>query len=121
MYTNTAYGDYPTLLPQYAQGKDFSKGLFTNWMLLNYNKPVQVSSTLGVYHSNYTVDEDIKTYWSAKTGNSGEWFQTDLEKFLRLMRFKLIMPTKMSSLWEKRSAKCISIKSMVLMMAKTGK
>jgi hypothetical protein len=28
MYCNTAYGDYPTYLPQYAQGKDFSKGLF---------------------------------------------------------------------------------------------
>ena len=47
-------------------------------MLLNYNKPVQVSSTLGGYQPNYAVDEDIKTYWSAKTGNSGEWFQTDL-------------------------------------------
>lgn len=78
MYSNTAYGDYPTLLPQYAQGKDFTKGLFTGWMLLNYNKPVQVSSTLGGYHSNYAVDEDIKTYWSAKSGNAGEWFQTDL-------------------------------------------
>jgi hypothetical protein len=29
--------------------------------VLNYNKPVQVSSTLGGYHSNYAVDEDIKT------------------------------------------------------------
>jgi len=47
-------------------------------MLLNYNKPVQVSSTLGAYQANFAVDEDIKTYWSAKTGNSGEWFQTDL-------------------------------------------
>jgi hypothetical protein len=27
---------------------------------------------------NLAVDEDIKTYWSAKTGNAGEWFQTDL-------------------------------------------
>ena len=27
MYCNTAYGDYPTYLPQYAQGKDFTKGL----------------------------------------------------------------------------------------------
>ena len=78
MYSNTAYGDYPTLLPQYAQGKDFTKGLFTGWMLLNYNKPVQVSSTVGGYQPNYAVDEDIKTYWSAKSGNSGEWFQTDL-------------------------------------------
>ncbi len=78
MYCNTAYGDYPTYIPQYAQGKDFTKGLFAGWMLLNYNKPVQVSSTLGGYHANYAVDEDIKTYWSAKTGNAGEWFQTDL-------------------------------------------
>ncbi len=78
MYCNTAYGDYPTLLPEYAKGKDFSKGLFTGWMLLNYQKPVQVSSTLGGYQANFAVDEDIKTYWSAKTGDKGEWFQTDL-------------------------------------------
>ncbi|MCL1664839.1 discoidin domain-containing protein [Elizabethkingia ursingii] len=78
MYTNTAYGDYPTYLPQYAQGKDFSKGLFAEWMLLNYQKPVQVSSTLGGFQPNLAVDEDIKTYWSAKTGNAGEWYQTDL-------------------------------------------
>jgi len=78
MYTNTAYGDYPTYLPQYAQGKDFSKGLFAGWMLLNYQKPVQVSSTLGGFQPNLAVDEDIKTYWSAKTGNAGEWYQADL-------------------------------------------
>jgi len=78
MYCNTAYGDYPTLLPEFAQGKDFSKGLFAGWMLLNYEKPVQVSSTLGGYHANFAVDEDIKTYWSATSGDKGEWFQTDL-------------------------------------------
>ncbi|MCT3948030.1 discoidin domain-containing protein [Elizabethkingia anophelis] len=78
MYTNTAYGDYPTYLPQYAQGKDFSKGLFAGWTLLNYQKPVQASSTLGGFQPNLAVDEDIKTYWSAKTGNAGEWYQTDL-------------------------------------------
>ena len=78
MYSNTAYGDYPTLLPEFAQGKDFTKGLFPGWMLLNYQKPVQVSSTLGGYQPNLAVDEDIKTYWSAKSGNSGEYFQTDL-------------------------------------------
>lgn len=78
MYCNTAYGDYPTLLPKFAQGRDFSKGLFAGWMLLNYEKPVQVSSTLGGYHANFAVDEDIKTYWSAASGEKGEWFQTDL-------------------------------------------
>lgn len=78
MYCNTAYGDYPTYLPEYAKGKDFTKGLSAGWMLLNYQKPVQVSSTLGGYQPNFGVDEDIKTYWSAKTGNAGEYFQSDL-------------------------------------------
>lgn len=78
MYCNTAYGDYPNFLPEYAKGKDFTKGLFSGWMLLNYHKPVQVSSTLGGFQANYAVDEDMKTYWSAQTGKKGEWFQTDL-------------------------------------------
>jgi len=46
--------------------------------LLNYNKPVQVSSTLGGYVPNNAVDEVTKTYWSATSGNAGEWIQTDL-------------------------------------------
>lgn len=76
MYCNTAYGDYPTYLPK--KEADHLKSLFSGWMLLNYNKPVQVSSTLGGFQPNYAVDEDMKTYWSAKTGNANEWFQTDL-------------------------------------------
>lgn len=78
MYCNTSYGDYPTYLPAYAKERDFTKDMFAGWMLLNYQKPVQTSSTLGGYHANYAVDEDIKTYWSAKTGDKDEWFQTDL-------------------------------------------
>ena len=76
LYCNTAYGDYPTYLPQTQT--NHIEGPFAGWMLLNYNKPVVVSSTLGSYQPNYAVDEDIKTYWSAKTGNVGEWIQTDL-------------------------------------------
>ena len=52
--------------------------MFTGWMLLNYNKPVAVSSTLGGYAANFSVDESMKTYWSAASGNKGEWLQTDL-------------------------------------------
>jgi xylan 1,4-beta-xylosidase len=68
MHCNTAYGDYPTRLD----------GAFTGWMLLNFNKPVTVSSTLGGFAPNFAVDEDIKTYWSAATGDGGEWIQSDL-------------------------------------------
>ncbi|HYF32799.1 MAG TPA: family 43 glycosylhydrolase [Chitinophagaceae bacterium] len=76
LYTNTVFGDYPHYLPT---GKaDHLASRFTGWMLLNYNKPVAVSSTLGGYAANHAVDENIKTYWSAKTGNRAEWLQSDL-------------------------------------------
>ena len=76
LYSNTAYGDYPTYLP--SQNKNHLEANFSGWMLLNYNKPVQVSSTLGGFQANYAVDEDIKTYWSAKTANKGEYLISDL-------------------------------------------
>nr|WP_068888997.1 family 43 glycosylhydrolase [Pedobacter panaciterrae] len=76
MYMDAAFGDYPHYLPTGAQ--DHLKSGFTGWMLLNYNKPVTVSSTLGSFYANNAVDESIKTYWSAKTANKGEWVQTDL-------------------------------------------
>ena len=76
MYTNTAFGDYPHYLP--GDTIDHLKSRFTGWMLLNYKKPVMVSSTYGNYAANNAVDESIKTYWSAATANKGEWIQTDL-------------------------------------------
>ncbi|TCZ72237.1 discoidin domain-containing protein [Flaviaesturariibacter aridisoli] len=81
MYCNTAFGDYPHYLPGAARADGYSPngdGGFTGWMLLNYNKPVQVSSTLGGYAANNAVDESIKTYWSAVSGGPGEWLQSDL-------------------------------------------
>jgi xylan 1,4-beta-xylosidase len=85
MYCNTAFGDYPQKAP-YASGgiKGINSGMpnqhgnFTGWMLLNYKKPVTVSSTLGSFYANNVNDESIKTYWSAATANKGEWIQTDL-------------------------------------------
>ena len=76
LYSNTAYGDYPTFLP--SQKKNHLQESFSGWMLLNYNKPVQVSSTLGGFQPNFSNDEDIKTYWSAKTGAKDEYLISDL-------------------------------------------
>lgn len=78
LYSNTSYGDYPHYIPNKNANHDESQ--FTGWMLLNYNKPVQVSSTLSAFTANNAVDENLKTYWSARTGNAGEWIQTDLGK-----------------------------------------
>ncbi|PSL48011.1 F5/8 type C domain-containing protein [Chitinophaga niastensis] len=83
LYCNTVFGDYPHYLSRgtnttgTSSFTDDTKS-FTGWMLLNYNKPVMVSSTLGGYLPNNAVDENIKTYWSAATGDKGEWIQTDL-------------------------------------------
>ncbi len=77
LYCNTAFGDYPTYLPSHTN-EDHIKGNFTGWMLLNYNKPITVSSTFGNYEPNNAVDESIKTYWCAKTADKGEWIQSDL-------------------------------------------
>lgn len=76
MWCNTAFGDYPHFLPPYKE-QVYGSG-FTGWMLLNYKKPVQVSSTLGSYVANNANDEDIKTYWSAASADAGEYIQTDL-------------------------------------------
>lgn len=76
LYANTYFGDYPHRLPNGIA--DHLESRFTGWMLLNYQKPVQVSSMLGGYAANFAVDEDIKTYWSAVSSNAGEWIQSDL-------------------------------------------
>lgn len=76
LYADTAYGDYPTWLP--GEAPTHPQNRFAGWMLLNYKGPVRVSSTLGGYHANNAVDEDIKTYWSAATGEAGEWLESDL-------------------------------------------
>jgi hypothetical protein len=58
-------------------------------MLLNYEKPVNVSSTYGGYLPNYAVDESIRSYWSAASGKPGEWIQTDLGKLSRVFAIQI--------------------------------
>jgi len=74
MWCNTAFGDYPLYLPSAATANNFRP----EWYLLNYRKPITVSSTLGAFYANNVNDESIKTYWSAATANRGEWIQSDL-------------------------------------------
>ncbi|MDR2423549.1 MAG: family 43 glycosylhydrolase [Prevotellaceae bacterium] len=93
MYAWTAFGDYPMIVPnrKLSSPEEF----FPEWMLLSYNKKVSVSSTLKKTAeqeakmakwwnkpSNFepinAVDEEIRTWWSAETGNKGEWFSVDL-------------------------------------------
>ena len=76
--TFTAFSDYPTIIPERII--DFEKeSLFMGWMLLSYNKKATASSSLENYPVKNAFDEDIRTWWSAKTGNAGEWLSVELD------------------------------------------
>lgn len=78
LYAYTGFGDFPFTIP----GKKIYSPdeLFPQWMLLSFNKPIEVSSELTDHPKNYASDEEIRTYWSAQTGNKGEWISIDLQK-----------------------------------------
>jgi hypothetical protein len=76
--TFTAYGDYPSIMPDHKI--DFEKeDLFRGWMLLSYKKEAKASSSLSDYPVKNAFDEDIRTWWSAASGNSGEWLSVRLD------------------------------------------
>jgi hypothetical protein len=51
------------------------------WHLLSLHKTAKASSSLNRDHStDKAFDESLRTWWSAKTGNAGEWLWTDLGK-----------------------------------------
>ncbi len=77
MRTFTAFGDYPTIVP--ARKTDFEKeDLFRGWMLQSYKKNAEASSAMEKYPVTNAFDEDIRTWWSAATGNAGEWLSVEL-------------------------------------------
>ncbi|MCX8473875.1 MAG: discoidin domain-containing protein, partial [Sediminibacterium sp.] len=77
MFCNTAYGDYPHYVPESNQNQ-WTRSNFTHWMLLNYQKPIEVSSVYQNFLPNFVNDENIKTYWSAASANNNEWLISDL-------------------------------------------
>ncbi|MDR0845398.1 MAG: family 43 glycosylhydrolase [Tannerella sp.] len=76
MLACTTFGDYPFIVPDRAVTDVHT--LSAGWMLLSYNKPVVVSSALADHPSQNAVNEDIRTCWSAETGNPGEFIAVDL-------------------------------------------
>jgi len=78
MYVYTGFGDFPFKVP--TKKISNPEELFPQWMLLSYNKSVEVSSEMPNHPKSYAANEDIRTYWSAQTGNKGEWISMDLQK-----------------------------------------
>jgi xylan 1,4-beta-xylosidase len=78
MHSNTAFGDYPQYYPGIKEKAVDDN--FTDWMLLSNKKYVEVSSTLKGFDPKNAVDENFMTFWSAETGNPGEYMTVDLGK-----------------------------------------
>ena len=78
-YSITKYGDYPYVVPA---GKIHSfEDIFPGWMLLTYDKPVEVSSSVDSFPARNMTDEDIRTYWAAAGGDAGEHAIVDMGDF----------------------------------------
>lgn len=73
MYVNTAYGDYPHYLP--GTEVDEHKDRFTGWMLLSYQKPVEINSPL--------VKSDVKVVDESESGYMIELTEPVEARYLR--------------------------------------
>ena len=87
-----SYADYPMYVPTNPKGTFEHQG--PGWKLLSYGAAATASSTYnarvnpiasaGVPAFDITLDkafdENIRTWWSAATGEAGEWLQCDLGK-----------------------------------------
>ncbi|SDK80028.1 F5/8 type C domain-containing protein [Salinimicrobium catena] len=102
MYVNTAYGDYPHYLPT-AEVKEH-KNRFTGWMLLSYGKKVTANSVLDKkveqkvigpgmksmvrentgYDPANMVDENISSFWVAKTNDRSVEASIDLGETMKI-------------------------------------
>ncbi len=87
MACNTYLGDYPQYPPGVADDPFNSNS--PGWMLLSLNKPVTASSELPGFPASQAVDENLHDWWSAATGNPGEWLQVDLGKACRINALQL--------------------------------
>ena len=76
MYCTNDFGDYPLIMPNHKYN-DVSE-LNPGWALLSYNKKAEASSSIAANPITQAFDEDIRNYWSAQTGNKGEWLSVDL-------------------------------------------
>jgi xylan 1,4-beta-xylosidase len=78
LHTNTALADYPQYIPGVATDPVTNNS--PDWKLLSSGKTASASSTYSTYSVSNAFDENIRTWWSANTGNSGEWLKVDLGK-----------------------------------------
>lgn len=76
MKVYTRMGEYPMIIPQKKFDPD--KQYLAGWHLLSLRKECTASTSMDKRTPDQASDENVRTWWSARTGNPGEWFQMDL-------------------------------------------
>jgi len=98
MFSDTYLADLPQSAPGHRQAG--LGGNLVGWMLLSYKKPARASSSIAAgsaYLPHYenkppyrfggpelAFDEDIRSWWSARTADKDEWLAVDLLKRCRI-------------------------------------
>lgn len=74
LFAKSDFGDYPIGMPT---GKNTNlEKLDPEWALISGEATVQASTS--AYPGNSAIDNDLNSFWSAKTGQKGEWLSIDL-------------------------------------------
>lgn len=82
MRTHTVLGDYPMPLPQKKfEPQDVSA---FGWMVQSQKKKTVASSSLPGFEPEKAADENVRTWWSAISGDAGEYFVMNLGKKVRV-------------------------------------
>lgn len=77
MYAHQEFADYPFEIPQKKVDENH-KWTLSGYNLLSKGKTVRSSSSLEGYEAAKASDECVETWWSAASGNAGEWLMMDL-------------------------------------------
>lgn len=87
LFTRTDFGDYPIAVPGYkcADMEKFN----SQWSLLGDHISGAASSTLAANPIGSAFDENSGTFWSAQSGNKGEWLMVDLGSVCTINAFQL--------------------------------
>jgi len=86
MVCHTVLGDLPQFTPD--SGPFDALANQPGWMELAGGKPATASSEYKNCAAGKAVDENIQTWWSAATGDAGEWLRVDLTKPCRINAFQ---------------------------------
>jgi hypothetical protein len=87
MRANTYLGDYPQFHPGVATSPlEHNR---TPWMLLSGWKDATASSSLPEHAPALAFDEDIRTHWSARTADAGEWLAVDMGRAERVYALQM--------------------------------